>query len=880
MQRWPVSFWRRKKLETELNEEVRSHLEMAARERVEKGEERKEAERAARREFGNVGLVKEITRDVWGRRLLRDAADDTRYGLRMLGKNPGFAIVAILSLALGIGATTAMFSVVYAVLVNPYPYANSDRMVHLVVHDTNGNRRYVNLNGPQLQQLREATSVERSAAMDGWDLTTTEGDLPENVQGVYFTSNAFVHFGVPTLLGRGLLPSDAPEGQDPENVVVLGYQFWQRHYGGDPDIVGKNIQLVHKSYSIVGVVRPRFTWGDGEVYLPLRVTADPVRTYFPMIRLKPGVTRAAANAEFQSLLEQFAKQTPTHFPEHFRMAIEGLNDHFVTDIGGTLYLLLAAVALLLLIGCGNVSILLLARGTARQHELAVRSAIGADSSRILRQLLTEALLLSFTGAVVGVALANSLVKLIVNWLPEFSFPHEAAISINLPVLFFSVGLALLTGIVFGISPALQSARPDVAQVMQANTRKITAGVHGRRTYSVLIAGQIALTLLLLAGAGVAMRGFVLMMRVNLGYDRHNTMSVGIPVHDNTYTTWEARRAYFSQLLQKVGAMPDVVSAGISTNATPPDNGWRQRFEISGKPTADQQLIRFNLISAEYFSVLHIPLVQGRTWDESETMHGSKLALVNQTLARQYFPNGDAVGSEIRVPGFKGEPPFNLAVEGSDSWFQVIGIVGDALDDGLRNPIKPSVFVPYTIMMPQYTQILVRTRVPPLQILRAVREQIHAVDPDQQASRNVRDLDGWISGQPEWQQGHLVATLFAGFAILALALAATGLYSVISYTVAQRTGEFGIRMALGAGRRDVLLMVFHSAATSVAGGVLTGLLLTVTLNRVLARWIQDGSLDALVLLGVVLLLVATSGLSCFIPARRASSVDPVVALRYE
>src|SRR5229473_791453 len=875
-----MSFWRRKRREAELDEELRRHLEMAARERAEQGEDVKDAERAARREFGNVGLVKEVTQDAWGGRWLRDLADDARYGLRMLGKNPGFAIVAILSLALGIGATTAMFSVVYAVLVNPYPYANSDRMVHLVIHDAGVNRQFVNLNGPQLRQLREASCIESSAAMDGWDLTTTESDLPEDVQAVYLTSNAFVHFGVPTLLGRGLLPSDAPEGEDPENVAVLGYQFWQRHYGGDPDIVGKNIQLVHKSYKILGVVRPRFTWGDGEVYLPLKLTADPARTYFPMIRLNPGVTRAAANAEFQSLVEQFAKETPSHFPEHFHVAIEGLNDHFVEDIGGTLYLLLAAVALLLLIGCGNVSILLLARGTARQHELAVRSAIGAERSRILRQLLTEALLLSFIGAGLGVALANGLVKLIVNWLPEFSFPHEAAISINLPVLFFSVGLALLTGIVFGISPALQSSRPDVAQVMQASTREMTAGVRGRRTHSVLIAGQIALTLLLLAGAGVAMRGFVRMMRVNLGYDQHNTMSVGIPVHDNTYTTWEARRAYFSQLLQKVGAMPEVVSAGLSTNATPPNNGWEQRFEISGKPVAEQQRARINFISPGYFSVLHIPLLQGRIWDESETMHGSKLALINQTLARQYFPNGDAIGSEIRVPELKGEPPFQLAVAGSDNWFQVVGIVGDARDDGLRNPIKPSVFVPYTISMPVWTQILVRTRVPPLQILRAVREQIHAVDPDQQASRNVRDLDGWITGQPEWQQGHLVATLFAGFAILALALAATGLYSVISYTVAQRTGEFGIRMALGAGRRDVLLMVFRSGATSVAGGVLAGVLLTITLNRVLARWIQDGSLDAMVLLGVILLLVATSGLSCFIPARRASSVDPVVALRYE
>jgi len=875
-----VSFWRRKKREAELEEELRSHLKLSALDRLEQGEKKEEAERAARREFGNMELVKEVTRDVWGWRWLRDLADDARYGMRMLLKNPGFAIVAVLSLALGIGATTAMFSVVYGVLVNPYPYANSDRMVHLVVHDAASNRRYINLTGPQFQQLRQASCIESSAAMEGLDLTTTEGDLPESVLTVYLTSNTFVHFGVPPLMGRGFLPSDAPEGQDPENVAVLGYQFWQRHYGGDPDIVGKNIQLAHKNYSIVGVVRPRFTWGDGEVYLPLKLTADPGRTYFPMIRLKPGLTHAAANAEFQSLVEQFAKQTPTHFPEHFRLAIEGLNDHFVADIGGTLYLLLSAVALLLLIGCGNVSILLLARGTARQHELAVRSAIGAESSRILRQLLTEALMLSFTGAIVGVALANSLVKLIVNWLPEFSFPHEAAININLPVLFFSVGLALLTGIVFGISPALQSSRPDVAQVMQSSTRRMTAGVRGRRTHSVLIASQIALTLLLLAAAGVAMQGFVRMMRVNLGYDPHNAMSVGIPVRDNSYTTWEARRAYFNQLLQKVGAMPDIVSAGISTNATPPNNGWEQGFEISGKPAAEQQRARINFISPEYFSVLHIPLLQGRIWDESETMHGSKLALINQTLATEYFPNGAAIGSQIRVPELKGEPPFQLAVEGSNSWLQVIGIVGDARDDGLRNPIKPAVFLPYTISMPAWTQLLVRTRVPPLKILRAVREQIHTVDPDQQASRNIRDLDGWITGQPEWEQGHLVATLFAGFAILALALAATGLYSVISYAVTQRTNEFGIRMALGARRKDVQLIVLRSAAISVAGGVLIGVVLTIMLNRILARWIQGSSLDALILAGVVLLLVATAGLSCFIPARRASSVDPIVALRYE
>jgi predicted permease len=873
-------WWLWRKRERELEKEIQHHLQMSATERKERGATFREAQAAARREFGNVGLVREVTRDTWGWRWLEDLYDDARFGMRMLLKNPGFTIVAILSLALGIGATTAVFSVIYGVLVNPYPYANADRMVHLTVQESKGNPLFINLNGPQLQQLRQANCVESAAAMDGWDLTTTEGDLPESVQAVYLTSNAFIHFGVPTLLGRGLLPSDAPEGQDPENVAVLGYDFWQRHFNADPDIVGKKIQLVHKSYEIVGVVRPRFTWGDGEVYLPLKLTADPARTYFPMVRLKPGVTRAAANEELQSLLEQFTKQTPTHFPQHFHVTLAGLNDHFVERIGRTLYLLLAAVALLLLIGCGNVSILLLARGTARQHELAVRSAIGAARSRILRQLLTEAVMLSFTGAVVGIALANGLVKLIVVWLPQFSFPHEAAISINLPVLFFSVGLALFTGIVFGISPALQSARPDIAQVMQANTRKTTTGVHGRRTHSVLIAGQIALTLLLLAGAGVAMRAFVRMMRVNLGYDPHNVMSVGIPVHDNTYITWEARKTYFRELLRKVSEMPDVVSAGLSTNATPPDNGWEQRFEISGKPAAAEQRARINFVSAEYFVVLRTPLLQGRIWYEHEAMHGSKLALINQTLAQQYFPNGSAIGSELRMPELKGEPPFQLAVSGSDSWMQVIGIVADALDDGLQHPIKPAIFLPYTINMPPYTQILLRTRVPPLTLLRAVREQIHSVDPDQQAARNVRDLDGWITTQPEWEEGHLVATLFAGFAILALALAATGLFSVISYAVTQRTGEFGIRMALGASPKDVLLIVFRSAVTSVAGGVLTGVLLTITLNRVLARWIQGSSLDALILAGVILLLVATSGLSCFIPARRASSVDPTVALRYE
>jgi len=805
---------------------------------------------------------------------------DLRFALRQLRTSPGFAAVAILSLALGIGATCAVFSVVYAVLVNPYPYADSDRMVHLVVKDKGGNQRWIVLSGPQLQQLRKANSVESAAAMDEWNLTTTGGDVPEDLTAIYFTGNAFNHFGVPMLFGRALLPADAPEGQDPQPVAVLGYQFWQRHYNADPEMVGKTIQLTHKSYTVVGVAPPRFTWGDGDVYLPWKFTNDPARSVMPTVRLKPGVSHAAANAEFEVLLQQFAKETPKHFPEEFKTAIQGLNDQFIERLGGTLRLLFVAVALLLLIGCGNVSILLLARGTARQHEMAVRSAIGAAGSRILRQLLTESLLLSFTGTLLGVLLGYGLLNLIVNWLPAFSFPHEAAIKMNLPVLLFSVGLALLTGVGFGIAPALQSSRPNIAQVMQSSARKMTADVKGRHMHTGLIAGQMALTLLLLASAGAAMQAFVHMMHIELGYDPHNVMSVGIPVHDNTYTTWQARATFFEQLKQKIASMPEVVSAGISTNATPPNNGWELRFEISGKPTEEQQRAALNFVGPEYFSVLHEPLLQGRIFDQAETARGDRVAIISKTMAQRFFPNGDAVGSQLRVPELKGEPPFQLTVPECNSWIRIVGVVGDARDDGLSKPIKPQFYVPYTVSMPVWTQFLVRTQKHPLALVHSIRQQIQTVDPDQQVFKSTRSLEEWITSQPEYAREHMIAFLFGIFALLALGLAATGLYSVVSFTVAQRTGEFGIRMALGAMREDVVLMVFRSAAFSVGSGVIAGLLLALTLNRLLASWIEGSSRNPVVLLAVTGLLIATSGIACLMPARRASSVDPMEALRYE
>lgn len=754
-------------------------------------------------------------------------------------------------------------------------------MIHMRLPTQSGGERGFGVTGSQWQVLRKSLVVEDTFLEDDWSLTVTGGDLPEDVQGVYLSSNGFNFLGVPAALGRGLQPSDAIDGEDPQPVVVLSYKFWQRHFNGDRTILGKSMQLVRKNYTIVGVAGSRMTWGDGDVYLPLKITGDQVKSFYAGVRLKPGISHAQADAALQPLIDQFVKETPKHFPpDHLRLHVVGLNEDFIKQLGGTLALLFGAVATLLMIGCGNVSILLLARATARQHEFAVRSAIGATRNRIIRQLLTEALLLSLTGAGLGLLLAYRILGLIVANLPEFSFPHEAAIQINLPVLAFCIVVAVGTGILFGLWPAWQLSRPEVSQIMQSNSRKTTGSVSGRRTHNALIAGQIALTLLMLAGAGAAIEGFLRVAHTNLGYDPHNVMSVGIPIHDGTYKTWAERAAYFEQLHDKVAEVPGISTVAISSNATPPSNGFTTKFEILGKPAAQDQTFRFNMVSREYFPALRIPLLQGRIWDQDETHRGAAVMVINQTLARRYFPNGDAGGHSIKVPEVVAQPPYLLTAPGSEGWLLIVGVVADKLDDGLSKPIVPEVFVPYTMAMGMYTQILVRSEVPPLTLLHAVRAKVNSIDHDQQTNGDVRDLEHWITRMPEWARGQLVSWLFGAFAALALALATVGLYSVVSYTVAQRTNEFGIRIALGARRGHVLGIVFRSTVMSVGGGMVAGIALTVALNKVMASWAAESSRDPLLLFAATCLLSLVATLACAIPAWRAAGVNPMKAIRYE
>jgi predicted permease len=499
---------------------------------------------------------------------------DLRYALRQLVRCPRFTLTAVISLALGIGATTAVFSVIYAALLNPYPYPAADRIVRLTVETKARPDQWIELNGPQVMQLRQVRAVGSILAMDYHPMTLTGREFPENVNEIGLISTGFNDLGVPPLLGRGIVPSDALDGQDPQPVAVLSFKFWQKHFFGNPDVLGKTIQLDRKSYTIVGVAAPRATWYSADVYLPLKLSSDPGARLMVDVLLKPGVSKDAANAALQPALERFSKDQPKQFPEHFKVQVQGLNDWVVKEMGKTLYLLLGAVALLLAIGCGNVSILLLARGAARQQELAVRSALGAKRRRIVRQLLTESLLLAGAGAGMGILMAYGILGGIQLVLPQYAFAPEVVIRINLPVLLFSVAVAMGTGVAFGLWPALKLSKPQIAQMAQARTRRVAGSARGRRTQGALIAAQIALTLLLLAGAGSAIEGFARLLHTPLGYDPHNVMSVGVPIGENSYTTWAERAAYFEQLRTKVAETPGVTMAAISSNATP---RWKTRW---------------------------------------------------------------------------------------------------------------------------------------------------------------------------------------------------------------------------------------------------------------------------------------------------------------
>jgi predicted permease len=802
---------------------------------------------------------------------------DLRYSVRQLRKSPGFAVTAVLSLTLGIGATTAIFSVVYSILFDPYPYRDADRMVHVELRDKGDRGPLLFVNGFEYQALRQASSVDDVFLQSQERQTLTGGQFPISVNVGQYSPNLFAYMGVPLLLGRGFTSADAPGGKS-SPVAVLSYLFWKRQFAGNRSVVGQAIELNHKLYTIIGVVPSRFTWGDSDVYLPAMPSADPHDYWMSFIKLKPGVKHAAAGAELQLLVDRFTKDDPKDFRRDRRVAIVTLNEEVLGRFSGTLVLLFVAVIALLVIGCANVSILLLARGIARQHELAVRASIGASRARLIRQLLTESVLLSVAGAALGVLVAYRAVGTLSSMLPLYSFPHEAAIRVNAPVLAFSAAVAVITGILFGISPAWQLSHPPISELIQANSTRLSGGARSRTMHRLLIAGQVSLTLLLMAGAGAAMKAFLALTHTPLGFDPDHVIALDTVLPKGANPTWQARLNTNEAIRRTIEEVPGVTSASVSTAWFPPFGGFNAKVEIRSKPTLTGAEAVLGLVSPQEFSTLRIPLLAGRIFDDSELNRAAHLALVNQTFVKQFLPEGNPIGQNVRSPMLKVEFPDFLLAQAPDDWLEIIGVVGDARDDGLERPIKPAVFLPYSFVLPPNVALLVRARGNPEAAIQSVKQRLRDLNPELVVNQD-HTLAWWLETQG-WGQGRFIATLFSLFAILALALAATGLYSVVSFSVTQRTQEVGIRMALGAPRANILRLVISSTALMLGAGVVVGLTLSLALGHIVGAWAGGSPRDPLTLLLSALVLALVATIACVVPAWRAATVDPSVALRYE
>lgn len=802
---------------------------------------------------------------------------DIRYALRQFLKAPGFTFTAVISLVLGIGATTAIFSVIYGVLIDPYPYKDADRMVHVELRDKHDRGPLLLVNGSEYQDLRKVSSIDDIFLQQQKQEVLTGDHFPVSVFAGQFSANLFTFQGVPPLLGREFTPADVPDGK-PLPVVVLSYLFWKRQFGGNKDVLGKSIELDHKLYTIIGVVPSRFTWGDVDVYMPAVPTADPHDYWLAFIKLKPGANQKALAANLQSLVDAFTKDDPKDFRRDRQVKIVSLNEEVLGKFSGTLVLLFIAVVALLVIGCANVSILLLARGTGRQHEIAMRASIGATRTRLVRQLLTESVLLSVTGAALGVLAAYFGVSAISSFLPFYSFPHEAAIHVSAVVLAFSVAVALATGILVGISPAWRLSRPQINEMLQSSSTRHSGAAHGRNTHRFLIAGQVALTLMLLAGAGAATRAFLALTHVPLGFDPDHVASFDVALPKGTNPSWEARLNANEAVRQAIEQVPGVASVSVSPTWLPPFGGFTAKIEVQSEPTLANPEAMMGLVSPQEFKTLHVPLLDGRLFNDGEVRRAAHVALVNQTFVKQFLSGRQPLGDHVRSAALKVILPDFLLTSAPDDWLEIVGVVGDARNDGLDRPVRPAVFLPYSFVLPPDQFFMIRTNFDPAAAIPSIKEKLRQLNPEIVVSQD-RTLTWWLNNQG-WGQGRFIATLFSIFAVLALSLSATGLYSVVSYAVTQRTQEVGIRMALGAQRANILRLVVSSTAIVLGVGVVIGVVLSLALGKTVASWAGGSPRDPLTLVAASLLLMLVAAVACLIPAFRAATVDPAVALRYE
>jgi predicted permease len=654
---------------------------------------------------------------------------DLRYGVRTLAKNPGFAAVAIVTLALGIGASTALFSVIENVLMEPFPYTDSPRLMSVQIHDTDqsepGGR--AGFSGPEFLDYVEQNQVfDRVIANASLDVLYTSGEGTERFEGYLVTPNTFEFFGMPALLGRVMQPADYQPGAPP--VFVLRYKTWISRFSGDSTILNKNYVLNGTSRTLIGIMPPRFAWGDADLWIPeapsrAQATSPSVfpRFWFLLGHLKPGVTIREAEADLDVVAHRLATVYPKDYPKHFNVHVESLADLVVGRFRVTLFIVLAAVGLLLLIGCGNVANLLLARATVREKEFAVRAALGASRWRLVRQLLVESLLLAVAGAALGAFLAWGGLKALVAVIPPRIIPAEAVIRLNTTVLFFTLAVAVATALVFGLVPALHVARRDLNDPLRDSGKGASGGFRHGRLRNAVVVLEVALCLALLVGAGLLMRSFMALREVHLGLEPDHVFVARLPLPQDRYKTAEELAGFYRPLLGRLKALPGVVDA-TETSTLPPYGGIRSDIEIPGKTHEEKWTTLFQLCSEGYFAVVRIQLLQGRTFTEAEVGGARKLAVVNQTFVHKYLGQDNPLGQRVHLAQLTEFPD-----KVTDPWFEIVGVVADAKNQGLQEPVLPEVWVPYTVTGSGERGILVRTANDPMLMMNAVRREIWATD---------------------------------------------------------------------------------------------------------------------------------------------------------
>ena len=879
-----MRWWQIRKRERDLELELRAGLELEEAEQREKGVSPEDLPYAARRAFGNKTLIKEQTHEAWGWAPFERFLADVRYAFRVLLKSPGFALTASLTLALGIGANAAIFSLVSAIILRPLPYPSPKELVGLGQWRNQKGEGYVQtgVSAPNIVDIAGQKNIfQQVGYYRGSDFNITEGSHPESIDGIKASLDMLPIFGVQPLMGRFFTAEETQPGHD--QVAILGHRLWQTRYGADPAILGKTIHLDEKAYTIVGVMpaRFRFTW-DQEmgVFVPLALTPAELsekgratsRDLETQARLQPNVSVKQAQAEMDTLAANLAAEHPDA-NKGWGFKVEPLHAAYYRHIGQPLLIMSGAVLFVLLIACGNVANLLLARATVRRREIAIRAAIGATRRRLVTQLLTESVVLAVVGGVLGLLLAyigDRILTLEMAHYHRFSVPNASVINLDWRVLLFALSLTLLTGIIFGLAPAWVASGTDLNESLRGSGANASADSGRRRLRNGLVISEIALALVLLTGAGLLVRTFLGLMQVDLGIDPTNVVTMEIDLPYYKYPAPVNQTQFYRQLLQRVQSLPGVKAAGVE------QPGSRVFFQPEGQPEmipGQEPTADFNVVSPGNFSAMGIGLVAGRGFTESDADGATPVALISETAANRYWPKMNPIGRHLSVLArvYSGK-----SADTAQS-LEVVGIVKDVRGFDLWEP-QSDIYVPFEQHPMAWGYLDVRTAVPPMTVVPSIREAILAID-NEQPVNEVMLLTERIA--QSYGTLRFPMTLVWIFAALALVLSAVGIFGVMSYTVSRRSREIAIRMALGADRVTVLRQILREGLGVTLIGVVIGLAAALGLSRIMADYVYGiKATDPLTYTAAALVLVLAALAACYVPARRAASVDPMQALRNE